>query len=207
MAGNGRLLMLGYLFALAYVAAGRHLLGGDGPGAVAPMATTGAAPIIVSATFGAADFHMLDALRRAHFPAERNIIDAHLTLFHHLPPGIAGELDARLMAATRRVPPPAALIDRVLMLGHGVALRVRSEGLAAIRVDLAEAFADCLIPQDRAGWNPHVTIQNKVPLAEARALHAAMSAGFVARPLAIAGIATHYYRGGPWELIKAYRFG
>ena len=150
---------------------------------------------------------MLDDLRRAHFPPERNIIAAHLTLFHHLPPGIAGELDARLKAMTRRVPPPPATIDGILMLGRGVALRVRSEALVAIRAELAEAFVGCLIPQDRAGWRPHVTIQNKVAPAEAKALHAALSAGFVARPLAIAGIATHFYRDGPWERIAEYRFG
>jgi hypothetical protein len=171
------------------------------------VAVGGAAPIIVAATFAPADFRMLDDLRRAHFPPERNVIAAHLTLFHHLPPGIAGELDARLKAATRRVPPPAATIDGVMSLGRGVALRVRSEGLAGIRADLAEAFADCLIPQDRAGWRAHVTIQNKVSPAEAKALHAALSAGFVARPLAIAGIASHYYRDGPWERIGEYRFG
>ena len=164
------------------------------------------APIIVSALFGDADFRWLDGLRRAHFPPERNLIAAHLTLFHHLPPGIAGELETRLKAATQRIPPPPAAIDKVMMLGRGVALRVRSAGLAAIRADLAEAFADCLIPQDRAGWNPHVTIQNKVPPGEAKALHAALAEGFAARPLAIVGIATYFYHGGPWEAIGRYRF-
>lgn len=166
----------------------------------------GPAPIIVAATFGPADFGWLDGLRRTHFPPERNWIAAHLTLFHHLPPGLAGELDARLRAATQRIPPPDATIDGVMNLGRGVALRVRSPALAAIRADLAEAFAGCLIPQDQAGWRPHVTIQNKVAPAEAKALHAALTAGFIPRPLAIAGLASHYYRGGPWEPIARYRF-
>lgn len=167
---------------------------------------SGQAPIIVAATFSPADFAWLDGLRRAHFPPARNHIAAHLTLFHHLPPGNRDELDARLRAATHRIRPPAAMIDSVMSLGRGVALRVRSEMLAAIRADVAEAFWTSLIPQDRAGWRPHVTIQNKVAPEEARALQAALGAGFVARPLAITGLETHYYRDGPWEAIARYRF-
>ncbi len=163
-------------------------------------------PIIVAATFAPADFAWLDGLRRAHFPPERNLIAAHLTMFHHLPPSIGDELDTRLRAATHRIPPPPAAIDGVMSLGRGVALRVRSEALAMLRADLAEAFAMSLTPQDRAGWRPHVTIQNKVAPADAKALHAMLADGFSARPLAITGLAAHYYRDGPWEEIARYRF-
>lgn len=163
------------------------------------------APIIVTAMLAPADFRWLDGLRRAHFPPERNQLSAHLTLFHHLPPSILGELDARLRAAVRG-PRPEAVVDRVMMLGRGVAYGVRSEGLGVIRAEIAEAFAEMLTPQDAGGWRPHVTVQNKVEPREAKALHAALSAGFVARPIGIVGLATHWYRGGPWEAIGAYRF-
>ena len=164
------------------------------------------APIIVTALFGPADAAALTAMRRRHFPPERNVLDAHLTLFHHLPPAIAAELAQRLRAETRGVVPPRARIEGVMSLGRGVALRVESPELAAIRARLADAFAPLLMPQDRAGWRPHVTIQNKVDPADARALHAAMSAGFGARPLAIAGLASWWYRGGPWEPIARHMF-
>ncbi len=165
------------------------------------------APIIVAAEFGGADFAWLDGLRRAHFPPERNQIAAHLTLFHHLPPSLIGELDARLRAATQRTSPPAATIEEAMLLGRGVALRVRSAALAQIRDQLADAFDGVLTPQDRAGWRPHVTIQNKVDPAVARRLHASLSGDpSIARPLCIAGLAAHFYRGGPWELIARYRF-
>ena len=166
-----------------------------------------AAPIIVAAELGAADFAWLDGLRRAHFPPERNLIAAHLTLFHHLPPSLLPELDTRLRAETRHAKPPVATIGEPMLLGRGVALRVRSAALADIRADLAEAFQGLLTPQDSAGWRPHVTIQNKVDPRDARALHAAMAGDrAIARPLAITGIAAHHYRGGPWELIARYRF-
>jgi 2'-5' RNA ligase len=147
-------------------------------------------------------------LRRAHFPPDRNQVPAHLTLFHHLPPSIADELDTRLRAATRGVAAPSATMLGAMSLGRGVALRVRSDALADIRQDLAEAFAGMLTPQDNAGWRPHVTIQNKVEPAVAKALHVALSGQFATpRPLAITGLTSWRYLGGPWDAIRRYRFG
>lgn len=169
--------------------------------------TGAAAPVIVAAELGRADAAWLDGLRRAHFPAERNHLPAHLTLFHHLPPSLLPELDARLKAEARALRRPPATIGPPMLLGRGVALRVRCEALEALREQLAEAFAGMLIPQDSAGWRPHVTIQNKVEPVVAKALHRALLGDFrEPRPLAITGIATHFYRGGPWEGIATYRF-
>jgi len=164
------------------------------------------APIIVTALFGKEDGAMLDRLRREHFPPERNHLAAHLTMFHHLAPELAPELKQRLTASTRNQPAPQAWLASVLNIGRGVALRIESPDLEAIRGDLAEAFASVLIPQDRAGWRPHVTIQNKVEPATAKALHATLAANFARRPLAIAGLASWWYRGGPWEPLSRHMF-
>jgi 2'-5' RNA ligase len=164
------------------------------------------APIIVSALFGAADHAWLDGLRKAHFPPERNVIAAHLTLFHHLPPSVADELGERLTAETRGRPAPAARISGIRNLGGGTALGIASADLVAIRARLADAFDDLLIPQDRAGWRPHVTIQNKVKPAEAQALQRQMEDRDAGRPVAIVGLASYWYRDGPWERIGVHRF-
>lgn len=165
------------------------------------------APIIVTAEFAPSDFAWLDRLRREHFPVGRNIVPAHLTLFHHLPPSLRGELDSRLMAETRSARRPAATIGEPFLLGRGVALRVVSDELVEIREGLADAFQGALMPQDAAPWRPHVTIQNKVDSLTARRLEAELKPAFgQARWLDIAGLATFYYRGGPWELIARYRF-
>jgi hypothetical protein len=148
----------------------------------------------------------LDGERRAYFPPERNQLRAHLTLFHHLPPSCECELLGRLREETRSAPPPA-MIDGLMSLGYGVAYRVRSPALEAARANIAEAFADLLIPQDRATWRPHVTIQNKAKPAIARALLAELEAQFQPHHLTIAGLAAWHYMGGPWSLIAAYRFG
>jgi len=149
---------------------------------------------------------MLDGLRRTHFPPERNHLAAHLTMFHHLPPSVSGELKHRLALLTRGGAAPQAWLGGVMSLGRGTAFRIESPDLEAIRADLADAFAPLLMPQDRAGWRPHVTIQNKVTPAEAKALHAQLSAGFVRRPLHIAGLASWWYRGGPWEAHSLHNF-
>lgn len=164
------------------------------------------APIIVSALFGDADFAFLNGLRKEYFPPERNVIDAHLTLFHHLPPSIAGELKHRLNAETRGVSRPKARLSGVMSLGRGVAFRIESPELAAIRDGLADAFSGLLTPQDQQGWRPHVTVQNKVDPAEAKRLLKKLSDGFVPRPVEVSGIACWYYRGGPWELISRHMF-
>lgn len=165
------------------------------------------APIIVTALFGAADQAWFDGLRRAHFPPDRNHLAAHLTMFHHLPPAIEAELRHRLAQETRRVPAPPARLAAVMSLGRGVAYRIDSPGLAEIRARLADAFAPLLTPQDAAGWRPHVTVQNKVAPAEAKVLHVRLAAELRPRPLAIAALASWWYRGGPWEPLSLHRFG
>ena len=61
-------------------------------------------------------------------------------------------------------------------LDGGVAIRIESPGLDAIRDDLAAEFRGLLTSQDAGPWTPHVTIQNKVGTREAR--HFAAAADF-----------------------------
>lgn len=164
------------------------------------------APVIVSAEFVAADQRWLNGLRQRYFPPDRNHLDAHLTLFHHLPPSQLDEIKRRLAAETRNRSAPPIAITGVMNLGRGTAIAVASPELGAIRARLADAFQGLLIPQDQAGWRPHVTIQNKVDPADARALQALLATEIAPRPLALAGLVAWYYRGGPWELISRYAF-
>ena len=163
------------------------------------------APIIVTALMGAADFAWADGLRRAHFPPERNWLGAHITLFHHLPPSALGEVAGRLKRLGAGPRPTARLTD-VMLLGRGVAYRVESPELLAMRAELADAFAGMLTPQDQAKPRLHITIQNKVTPDAAKALADKLRADFRPRPLAIAGLAAWHYRGGPWELARKAMF-
>ncbi len=173
--------------------------GSEGP------ARARSAPLIVTALFGDGDNGWLQELRRTHYPAERNQVPAHLTLFHHLPPSAESELDRRL-AVFAAMPPPRASIAGILDLGAGTALRIDSEALEDIRHDLAEGLRGLLTLQDQAPWRPHVTIQNKVEAKDAKHLQQQLRATFALRPLAIRGLATWRYLGGPWEQVKTYAF-
>ena len=60
-----------------------------------------------------------------------------------------------------------------MSLGGGVALRVASDDLSAIRSEIASRLHGLLTAQDAASWSAHVTIQNKVPARDAKAFAAA----------------------------------
>lgn len=164
-----------------------------------------AGALIVTAELGAADFAWLDRLRRTHYPADRNQVPAHLTMFHALPPSAEGELRSRLsrLAIGR---PPSARIEGLMDLGGGVAFRVVSSDLDQIREELSHDLCGILGAQDSGGWRPHITIQNKVAPKVAHALLAELERGFQARSLAIGGLGLHRYLGGPWDRLAIHPF-
>ena len=164
-----------------------------------------AVPLIVSALLGAQDFAWLDDLRRRHYPVQHNRLPAHLTLFRHLPPSLAAELRQRLKIATQ-AGRPAATAAGLIDFDDGVAIRIASRALEAIRADLADALFGLLMPQDQAGWQPHVTILNKVSPADARALVKRLGATFIPRAVRIDGLAVWSYRGGLWEPVSRHIF-
>ena len=163
-------------------------------------------PIILTAEMGKADQAWANGLRREHFPPERNYLDAHITLFHHLPPSHLPEIKSRLASLASECAAPAAWLSDVMLLGRGVAYRIDSPELLGLRDELAHNFSGLLIPQDQARPRLHITVQNKVEPPVAKALHAELSASFQLRPLVFSGLAAHYYRGGPWEHIGRWQF-
>lgn len=183
---------------------------GEGPSeelmAAAGQALPAASPIILTARLAPPDQQWAEALRRAHFPPERNLVPAHITLFHHLPPALEGEVRSVLARLTAEEPPPPAQLASVFSLGRGVAFLVESPALLHIRDHLAQRFIGLLTPQDAVRPRLHITVQNKVSPGEARATLAALREGFRARPLAIQGIDAWHYRGGPWSPIAGYSF-
>ena len=164
-----------------------------------------AGALIVTAEMAPADLAWLDRLRQAHYPADRNRLPAHLTMFHALPPSLEGEARHRLAQAAK-ARPPRATVAGLMDLGGGVAFRIVSDDLDSIRSDLAGAFHGMLGAQDSGGWRPHVTVQNKVSNREARQLMQALEAGFEPRSLGIAGLALHRSLGGPWETLQVWSF-
>ena len=164
-----------------------------------------AGALIVLAELGKADFAWLDALRRRHYPPDRNRVPAHLTLFRSIAPSAEEEV-RRSLARAAKGEAPDARISGVIDLDSGAALRVESPELEETRAELADEFHGLLTSQDMGRWTPHVTIQNKAEPREARALVRALRSNFEPRPLTIVGLELVRYAGGPWEPLARWRF-
>ena len=164
-----------------------------------------AKPLIVTAELGRDDFAWLNGLRRLHYPRERNLLPAHLTMFHALPPSAEAEIRQSLKSMSDRTP-PKAWIAGLMNLGGGVAFRIASDELDWIREEIALRFQGLLTAQDSAGWSAHVTIQNKVRPGEARELMTSLGETYLRRPIQISGLGLHRYLGGPWEAVRTAPF-
>jgi len=163
------------------------------------------APLVLTLQLDDAAQERFDALRRAHFPPERNVLQAHVTLFHALPGIAEAEVRSDLAASAQR-PAYEVTVARVRSLGRGVAYDLRSSELDAQRAGLAGRWSSWLTPQDARPHAAHVTVQNKVEPAAARALLRELEAGFAPYAVTATGLALWRYLGGPWEPLGAYRF-
>jgi 2'-5' RNA ligase len=164
------------------------------------------APIILTVQFDEQADCFFQELRKRHFPPEINFVGAHLTLFHNLP---GAEEDAILRevarAATETAPFDVAVAG-LMKLGRGVALRLESDELLALRARLAAAFDKWLIKQDRQKFRPHVTIQNKAAPHVAAALFEHLAATLPSFTATAEGIQIWRYQGGPWSALAAIPF-
>lgn len=166
----------------------------------------GSQPFIVTAELPSDVLAWADGLRRAHFPPERNKLAAHVTLFHAFAPSLREELRGVLKAAAIQHAAPAARIEGLMNLGRGTALAIRSPAMLAIRSGIAEHFHGSLTAQDRHAPRLHVTIQNKVDPAKARALQAQLGPVLEPRDFRFAGLGLHLYLGGHWERLGQWAF-
>ena len=91
-------------------------------------------------------------------------------------------------------------------LGRGTALKLASPGMIDVRARIADHFRGMLTAQDAHSPRLHVTIQNKVPPAEAKALQAELAAIVHPRDFAFPGMALFRYRGGPGEAVRRFAF-
>lgn len=170
------------------------------------MSGEGDAPLIVTALLPR-DLHArFTALRRAHFPPERNFLEAHVTLFHALPAMCEAEALTLLKRMAAEFAPVDARVEGLMPLGGGTAISLSSPAMLDLRAMMAEHFRGMLTQQDQHRPRLHVTIQNKVPGKEARALQEALAGTITPQGFAFRGLALHRYRGGPWQPIKEFAF-
>jgi hypothetical protein len=163
------------------------------------------APLLITAELPPDVHAWADALRRAHYPSERNRLSAHVTLFHALPPSAEGEV-RRLLAECARRDPPEAIMDGLMDLGRGTAFTVDSPGMVALHDELAERLHGVIQQRDARPLRLHVTVQNKVAPAAARALQAELAQGFAPRRFGFRGLALSHWRDELWQMARLYPF-
>ncbi len=165
------------------------------------------APFILTMMMDGACQDGFDRLREAHFPPERNYLRAHLTLFHKLPAEREPDIRKDLLEVCGDRDPFMLTATDVRFLGRGVAYEMSSPELVSVRKELATRWEPWLGTQDRQGFRPHVTVQNKASSEEARSLYEQLQASFSSFQVGGEGLSLWRYMGGPWEPAGAYPFG
>lgn len=180
---------------------------GGAPAPDRPDRADGAEPFVLTAQLDPEATAFFQRLRTAFFPPELDRVPAHLTLFHKLPGEEArAVLEGVAAVAAARAPFEVAVAEPV-PLGRGVAFRIEGEALHAMRADLAARFRPWLTGQDRERFRPHVTIQNKVSPARARATLLDFATAFRPFRARVEAIQLWRYAGGPWRPAGAVALG
>ncbi|MEH3112382.1 2'-5' RNA ligase family protein [Pedobacter terrae] len=152
-------------------------------------------PLILTLKMDEKSQSFFNSKRKVHFPPERNFLEAHLMVFHHLP---FNEETISFLKAFR-FPGFVAEVTRLMKLGHGVAYRVECTEMVQLHQLLFKHFFPVLQAQDRQGYRPHVTIQNKVRPETASQLYSELNSNFVTFNVGISAIQVFSYLGGPWR--------
>jgi 2'-5' RNA ligase len=144
-------------------------------------------------------------LRKQHFPAERNYLDAHLTLFHHLPANEPAIFEV-IKTVCSLQKPMILPVTQVVNIGAGVAFKLESEELKKLHKSLQQQWQQWLTPQDKQSLWRHITIQNKVDRATSLALQQELSTNFKPFEIQGLGLSLWEYLNGPWRLLQDFDF-
>lgn len=162
-------------------------------------------PLIVTLVLNAEAQQYFGDIRSRYFPAYRNYLDAHLTLFHALPGNGIPSVSAKLSEISAET--YSFLLGKKgwKSIGKGVAYTFHCEELLKLHMELQKQWKKWLSPQDAQKLWPHITIQNKVTSAEA---NETLNALREMEPPVTEGIGLnlYYYDNGPWEFIKSFDF-
>ena len=163
-------------------------------------------PLILTLALDEKSQNFFDSLRKKYFPPERNYLQAHLTLFHHLPGKESAAIIDLLTNVAFKLETLPLEVTEVKMIGRGVAYKIENDGLKKLHRQLSQKWQAWLAPQDKQKLWPHVTVQNKVEPAKAKALHNKLTVHFEPFTAYGTGLKLWAYRGGPWELLQTFSF-
>jgi len=145
-----------------------------------------------------------NSLRKSYFPADRNHIDAHLTLFHALPNQDTVISSVKDVCARQKQ--FILSVKEPVSIGKGVAIKIESNELLQLHKVFQNQWQEFLSPQDKHKLWPHITVQNKVPATEAKKLLKELQTTFVPFVASAQGLQLWEYLGGPWKFVEEFSF-
>ncbi len=163
-------------------------------------------PLILTLRLDADSQDFFTAERVRFFPLALNFLDAHVTLFHHLPRDSSDEIAEKLTAFASVQPTFPVQLTGLRSLGRGVAYSLQSSDLLSLRASLANGWSNWLTAQDRQNFKPHITVQNKVAPAEAHRTLTLLQTSFTPRLIEAIGVDLWRYEGGPWNHLQTFLF-
>ncbi len=152
---------------------------------------------------GAAAF--FNRQRQLYFPAVRNFLQAHLTLFHYLPLP-SHEIVALVKLIVTEIHSFTVHVIDVVSIGKGVAYKLESKELQLLHSRLQQLWKPGLKPQDTQKLWPHITIQNKVTPKQAKELLTKLRNEFEPFSFIAEGLSLWEYLDGPWRFVETIDF-
>lgn len=161
-------------------------------------------PLILTLTLNEKAFLFFNAMRKKYFPPAINVIDAHLTLFHALPNNTDVLSDVKFLCSQQV--PFSLMVSDVVSIGKGVAYKIESKELLQLHKVLQHKWNENLSLQDKQKLWPHITIQNKVAVDEAKKTLAELKTSFKTFEASATGLTLCEYLNGPWRLVEEFKF-
>jgi len=161
-------------------------------------------PLIITLSLDKPSQDYFTELRNQYYPGYCNHLDAHLTLFHHLPVDLPGIAEVLQTAVKRNI--IDLQIAGVSNTGNGVAFTVISEELLQLHKELQLLFDPHLRAKDRTKLWPHITVQHRVTAYKAKQTQEILMKDFEPFSIRGTGLATWLYLKGPWQPLHNYLF-
>ncbi|KQM78047.1 hypothetical protein ASE74_15150 [Pedobacter sp. Leaf216] len=159
-------------------------------------------PCILTARIDDKSKVFFDEMRSRYFPPERNLLSAHLTLFHKLP-----DTKQTLQIVEDVAQQPfECWVTALKSIGNGVAYFIESNELSQLHRNLGNQFHPHLSAQDRQTIRPHITIQNKVKPEVAKELLQLLQPNFEPFKITVHGLDLWHYLNGPWKHYRYFNF-
>jgi 2'-5' RNA ligase len=143
-------------------------------------------------------------LRNTYFPAWCNYLEAHITLFHRLPPDVPLITDTVEKFSRRKA--FTLGITGIKNMGNGVAFTVQPGETDEIHKGMRLAFDVYLTGKDRKKIWPHITIQNKVTAWKAQQTAEMLTSNFTPFSIEAIGFSLWKFNKGPWLHVKDFLF-